>query len=812
MKKLLSIIAAVLTLAMLFGACGTKDNSGDSGKTVSELSQKLVDEAADVVYEYNKPGENNTVATDFTLPSKLVDYEGQDLDVEWTLEGGDGLVALEQGTGDKVNVRVNGFADSETTFAIKGRVKGGEFTSKEIVLNYKIGAFEIADWAYWAENTKDATMNIRGVVVAKYPFNEANKNVSVFLQDLDGEHGYFAYRLKCETQEACDTDLAVGNVIIVNGTTSIYNGFREMGTGCTYTVVKDGSGNVQTAEVVKKSIDEFFTEGANLDKVLDQYQGIICRISGAKVKSIDWNTNNADNYEEKGAGSVYITVTKNNVDFKLYLSTSNTLTLSELKAEYEKVAVGYVIDVEGPMSWYNGAQIYPCAGGITVSSTDISNEEKISNALAALTLPSVVNENTEIDLPGTAAEYSDVKFEWTSSDETLAAVKDGKLAVTVGEKTQKVNVTVKATCGSDSAEQVYEILVVPGEMTAEDILDLAYSLKEGEILDGTYTLTGVVTSVDTAYNEQYENVTVTIVANGHDDKPMMCYRMKGAGSDVVKVGDTITVTGNIKNYKGTIEFDAGCTLDNLVPADSPADPTDKPEEPTQEPEVTPGPTEPAELTPGQILDILYALEKGKSTTESYTLSGTIKSVDTPYNSSYQNVTVTIVVDGYDSKPVQCYRLKGNGADTIKVGDKITVTGKFKNYNGKYEFDEACTLDSIDYVAEAQTNAYTTTEEILKALYALSGGQTLDNGNTYTLTGKITSIDTAWSDQYKNITVTIVCDGFDDYPVMCYRLEGDGASELKVGDVITVSGSLKKYHNNNDNSDLCEFNAGCKIVK
>ena len=33
------------------------------------------------------------------------------------------------------------------------------------------------------------------------------------------------------------------------------------------------------------------------------------------------------------------------------------------------------------------------------------------------------------------------------------------------------------------------------------------------------------------------------------------------------VGDTITVSGTIKNYKGTIEFDKGCTLDAVVKAE-----------------------------------------------------------------------------------------------------------------------------------------------------------------------------------------------------------------------------------------------------
>jgi hypothetical protein len=40
--------------------------------------------------------------------------------------------------------------------------------------------------------------------------------------------------------------------------------------------------------------------------------------------------------------------------------------------------------------------------------------------------------------------------------------------------------------------------------------------------------------------------------------------MKGEGADVITKGDEITVTGVLKNYYGTIEFDAGCTLDSYV--------------------------------------------------------------------------------------------------------------------------------------------------------------------------------------------------------------------------------------------------------
>ncbi len=117
-----------------------------------------------------------------------------------------------------------------------------------------------------------------------------------------------------------------------------------------------------------------------------------------------------------------------------------------------------------------------------------------------------------------------------------------------------------------TSESVKEEEVVIYETPAE-ILDAAYALEAGETLSGghKYTLTGVIVSVDDPYSEQYKNVTVTIKVDG-TDKTIVVFRVKGEGADTIKVGDTITVTGTIVNYQGTVEFNSGCTLDEVVPA------------------------------------------------------------------------------------------------------------------------------------------------------------------------------------------------------------------------------------------------------
>lgn len=127
------------------------------------------------------------------------------------------------------------------------------------------------------------------------------------------------------------------------------------------------------------------------------------------------------------------------------------------------------------------------------------------------------------------------------------------------------------------------------------ILDAAYGLGEGETLaGGPFTLTGVISSIDTEWSEQYKNITVTIVCDGDTARPIQCYRLQGEGAATLAVGDTITVTGELKNYSGTIEFDAKCNLDKVVKAEGGEE---KPEEPTTpaEPQL-PEVTDPAEGT------------------------------------------------------------------------------------------------------------------------------------------------------------------------------------------------------------------------
>ena len=87
------------------------------------------------------------------------------------------------------------------------------------------------------------------------------------------------------------------------------------------------------------------------------------------------------------------------------------------------------------------------------------------------------------------------------------------------------------------------------------LVDRAFQLAQGAKIEGV-TLTGVVTSSQ-GYAAGYNNATFDLQVEGTSGvKTIYCYRVKPADSahTEVAVGDRLSLSGTIQNYKGTIEF------------------------------------------------------------------------------------------------------------------------------------------------------------------------------------------------------------------------------------------------------------------
>lgn len=210
---------------------------------------------------------------------------------------------------------------------------------------------------------------------------------------------------------------------------------------------------------------------------------------------------------------------------------------------------------------------------------------------------------------------------------------------------------------------------------------------------------------------------------------------------------------------------------------------------------------PAGMDMAGIVEAAYALAPGATLENSVTLTGKVIAINNIYNPDFENITVTIEIPGAEGKPITCYRMKGDGVDSISIGNIITCSGIIKNYNGTIEFDTGCQMTAMEKgdAIEARTDPI----EILQAAYALEKGAMLPY--QVTLTGFVTSIRDPYNPDYSNISVVMEIEDARNMPVLCYRLKGDGVEWLAVGDKITVTGMIINYNG------TIEFNAGSQMI-
>ena len=147
---------------------------------------------------------------------------------------------------------------------------------------------------------------------------------------------------------------------------------------------------------------------------------------------------------------------------------------------------------------------------------------------------------------------------WTSSNENVATVVNGTVTpVAIGKTTITAEVN-----GMKDTKEITVYPVANSELTIAQAIEVC---KLAGTADSpyAYVATGVVDTIDTAYDSGYNNITVTIT-DGTDS--IKVFRLVG-GSDLAE-GDMITVTGKLCNYQGnTPEFNSGCTYTVVENAD-----------------------------------------------------------------------------------------------------------------------------------------------------------------------------------------------------------------------------------------------------
>lgn len=461
-----------------------------------------------------------------------------------------------------------------------------------------------------------------------------------------------------------------------------------------------------------------------------------------------------------------------------------TATVKDEKGNTEAATFKYEVKGMGSANRLTAAEIIAQAYALS-DGTKMEGTHSLTGKVTSIVTPydaaaKVVTVIIAVD------EHADKPFKCvrlTGTGADTIAVND---YITVSGTIAKFEGVVEFSAGCTVTEIVKDVPAPEGAQTdaAKIFADAKALAHQGE-LSYTSVLTGKVISIGEAYSEEFDNITVTIAVPGYEDTPVQCYRMKGTNIAKIEKNDTITVSGTIMKYSSSIQFKSGATMTKRISGGGAgALPTDE----------------------KAIVDAAFALSKGESLDGDPTLTGKVKYIKTPYDASHKNITVAIEVEGTSGKKeLLCYRMKGDGVDKIVGGDTITVKGSIKNYNGTIEFDQDCVM--LSRVSGGVT-VPTDKKAIVDAAFSLPAGEFLPY--IATLTGKITSIKTPYDNGFGNITVYIEVEGTSGTKqITCYRMKG--GSDLQVGDVITVTGSIKNHKHSSGDTEV-EFDAGATYTK
>ena len=677
-------------------------DESSSTPDASEYDVEAALEYLDTLYKKEYP--DTVTAADYQLVGQIMIGLDKYL-VAWTVDN------------DKVNavegspywtIEVDEMSKETFNYNITATVTAPDGTTGTVSYERTVKEFIVTSFEDYMAAESGEIVTVAGIVVAINAKSAGNTRNHLFLADVDGKGGYYCYQLD---QDPLEAGVEVGMTVAVTAPASPYSGMQETKGGDFVIVDK----TIKTVEV-KDLTDVFATAD------LKPYVGLVVTLKGVTIGN-----------QELGGTSDYLKFTLNGKEsyIRTYVTDFPTTLKAEDKATIDAAHAanfGNTADVTGVLVLYSGnPYLIPmttdCFSNYTVVTK--TDAEKVAAEKEALEIGASFSDNTVIELPSVGKYYDSISITWATEDTTGAAViADGKLTLTVPEEATTVTVTATIKSGDATETKTFEIALSKAPVTIPEAL---------EIPDGSNVLvSGTVVEINTAWSDQYNNISVTI-ADAEGNK-LYLYRL----ATKVVVGDVITVKGQMGTYNGARQVAAGATatIDEAAPI-----------------EVS--------------LSEAVKLDDGTKVI----VKGTVKEINTAWSEQYGNITVTI--EDAEGNTLYIFRLATN----VAVGDVVTITGKVGSYNGSKQIAAGATAVIENGEGTPDTDVITT----------IPGALAAEDGTAVIIKGTVTEINTAWSEQYGNITVTITDNEGNELYV--YRL----ATNVAVGDVVTITGKVGSYN-------------------
>ena len=219
-------------------------------------------------------------------------------------------------------------------------------------------------------------------------------------------------------------------------------------------------------------------------------------------------------------------------------------------------------------------------------------------------------------------------------------------------------------------------------MTPNQANVLGGILQKDVASDMDFYIKGKIAKIKYEFSAQYGTATFFISADGNNDYTFQCYSVYYLenkpwveGNTQIKVGDEVIICGKIVNYQGntpeTVSKQAYIYSLNGVTKNEGG------ENPQPSDEVK-------EVTVAKALEIINALESGKTTSEEYVITGIVTTID-EISTNYGNATFDIADNAGDAAILKVFRAKDaegqkiTDENIVKVGDTVKVQGKLQKY-------------------------------------------------------------------------------------------------------------------------------------
>lgn len=589
-------------------------------------------------------------------------------DVVWTVDVTDGVTVGTEVTDGKIIIDVNDVSDKDIAYVLTATITGRDGEIETLTYNRKVPAYKVATWEEYKQAADDKStdsLNVVGYVVGVNAAPLSSSKGSLWLMDAEG-HGYYVYAPSLDdeivkSRESINAAFPIGTEVKVSGTVTLYGGAYEFNKGAT--VQKTG------ATAADKNVDLPYTDVTALfGAAADMKDASLVVTQGTRVTIKD-----ALLLDKTDGKNYYFSV--NGVEYICYIDIY--LMDDEDKAALaNKWVGGKKANLTGIVNAYSGNhQLYPDSlNSIEISTTALTDAEKLAAEISKLDIPTEVTEDSQIDLPATGTDYPEVTFENWASDAANAVVANGKLTITLADDAVKANITVTAKCGDASQDLSFEIAISAGVV---DWKDASWAVTEAAkypqpAKSDYYYIYGVVEDDPTAdyCNFNLTDGTSSIKVYGlYTTDGTQRY---GSKRDIAELpiakGDTVYLMAKLQDYNGTLE---------LVDA-----------------RLQEAPAKGTSVNPYNASEAVVEAAKypQPAKSEFAYVSGTVSDEPTAdyCNFNLGDGTSTIKVYGlYTADGTQRYGSKRDIAELpVAQGDTVLLMAKFQDYNGTLELVDA----------------------------------------------------------------------------------------------------------------------------